>query len=285
MKKFFIIILALFSISLLSCESNNDKNQNNENSNNNINEVVEWKNDQAVYVTINKEYRKEVLENLSNSFKEYEYKKIYLTEKHIYDDGSIYFQLLFIINCDLEKFTEKLSTDKRVEYFSLCKDLPYDSFDNRYLQYECDEINVGDSLTISLVGDCDIYSKPFEYNSIYVTPINYDRNKVYTTDDFPNIQNIDYIYNRDYGLVISLKDSNYFELIKTIDLLANDNDIKEVEVVWIDIVRPIWEISNNELVSYVINNDDSITITALKPGMVILNYDGFECQLKISKKL
>lgn len=81
-------------------------------------ENLEWTNNEAIYVNINDVYREDVLSNLSMNFKEYDYKKIYVVGKETYEDGRVEYQLLFVLNCDLESF-------------SVCKDLPSESLDNR----------------------------------------------------------------------------------------------------------------------------------------------------------
>lgn len=93
----------------------------------------------------------------------------------------------------MESFINKLKSDNKIESFSVCKDLPYESFENRKMKYDKEEIEVGESLTISLEGECDIYSQTFEYDSFYVKSIDYSKDKAYSENDFPELKDIDYI--------------------------------------------------------------------------------------------
>lgn len=46
-------------------------------------------------------------------------------------------------------------------------------------------------------------------------------------------------------------------------------------------MHPIWEISNTEIVDFIINDDNTITITALKHGSVIVKFGEIECNITI----
>lgn len=66
MTKIFVAFMSLMFITcLVGCSTDEYEN-------------LEWTNNEAVYVTINDEYREDVLSNLSINFKEYDYKKYML---------------------------------------------------------------------------------------------------------------------------------------------------------------------------------------------------------------
>ena len=46
-------------------------------------------------------------------------------------------------------------------------------------------------------------------------------------------------------------------------------------------MHPIWEIDNEECASFIVNNDNSITLTALKEGTAKVRFDEIECTITI----
>ena len=68
------------------------------------------------------------------------------------------------------------------------------------------------------------------------------------------------------------------------DVLAKTEYIQLVDFNYIEVIHPIWEFSNKEIIDVVVNDDNSITISALKSGIVNIKYDGIECEITISDK-
>ena len=85
-------------------------------------------------------------------------------------------------------------------------------------------------------------------------------------------------------LLVILNTLNYYELINTMDILARTDYIQQIYFNYIYVIPPIWEISDEEIVDVTINDDNSITIKALKSGAVNIKNDGIECNITINNK-
>lgn len=268
MKRMMIICLMIISsIILVGCNKNNYK----------------WNNDEAIYVTINNEYVNNVVLNIDQNFKYYKYKKVYVVNKEVNNETN-YLKLLFIVDNGIDEFINKLRKDKRIQYYEKCKDLPYESIDNRYFEYPKDNIEVGDKLTIKLMGNSDIYMEKFLYDSFYVIPNDYDKNRNYNKNYFSKIDNILDVENKNGKLLIRLIHSDYYELISTMDIIARKKNVQFIDFDYIEVVSPIWELDNKDLVDVAFNDNNSITITALKPGVVNIKYDVITCNINIRSK-
>ena len=237
-KKVLIVFLYFIVFFLFSC---------NKVSRNLEKDDLQWDNEDGVYVLIKKEFRKEIFINPEKSFLNYNYKKIYVINKKDCGNEDLFYRLLFIVD-EKEIFISKLKEDDRIESFEFCKDLPFESFDNRFLESEKKVIHVKESTTIYISGECDIYWQHFYYDLIFIKPKKYDIKNNYGKNDFAEIKNIDYIEKKNDGLLIKLRFSNYYELIKNVDMLARNNKNQDVELVYIYVIHPIWEISNDECV-------------------------------------
>lgn len=252
----------------------------------NNNEYYKWNNYEAVYVTIDDNQSNDVFLNINKSFEKYQYKKAYIVNKKIDNNCVISLTILFVIDDNLDKFIANLKEDPNIKSYEICKDLPYESIDNRYFEYENNTIKVGDELKISLRGgeDSDIYQLKFVYDSFYITPIDYDENKDYSVDYFGEVDNISCMKKYKDKLLVILNTLNYYELINTIDILARTDYIQQIYFNYIDVIPPTWEISDEEIVDVTINDDNSITIKAIKSGVVNIKYDGIECNITINSK-
>lgn len=244
-------------------------------------EVI-WNNNEAIYVVINEKYLDNVFKNIDQSFEKYQYKKAYVVNKEMNGNLITNLKILFIIDSNINEFIMKLIEDQRIQSYEICMDLPYESIDNRYFEYENNIIEIGDKMEISLSGTSNIYRQQFVYDSFYVIPSNYDANKEYVSSYFEEIKNISYVKNARGRLLIVINNSNYYDLIKTIDQLAKTDYIEFIDFNYIDVINPIWEISNKELIDVIINDNNSITITALNCGIVDIKYDGIQCTIIIN---
>ncbi len=275
MKKLLIIFFMLvIAFVMVGCSSENN------------NEYYKWNNYEAVYVTIDDNQSNDVFLNINKSFEKYQYKKAYIVNKKIDNNCVISLTILFVIDDNLDKFIANLKEDPNIKSYEICKDLPYESIDNRYFEYENNTIKVGDELKISLRGgeDSDIYQPKFVYDSFYITPIDYDENKDYSVDYFGEVDNISCMEKYKDKLLVILNTLNYYELINTMDILARTDYIQQIYFNYIYVIPPIWEISDEEIVDVTINDDNSITIKALKSGAVNIKYDGIECNITINNK-
>lgn len=269
--KFFMLVIAF---AMVGCSTENN------------NEYYKWNNNEAVYVTIDDNQSNDVFLNINKSFEKYQYKKAYIVNKKIDNNCVISLTILFVIDDNLDQFIANLKEDPNIKSYEICKDLPYESIDNRYFEYENNTIKVGDELKISLRGveDSDIYQPKFVYDSFYITPIDYDGNKDYSIDYFGEVDNISCMKKYKDKLLVILNTLNYYELINTMDILSRTDYIQQIYFNYIDVIPPIWEISDEEIVDVTINDDNSITIKALKSGAVNIKYDGIECNITINNK-
>lgn len=275
MKKILIIFFMLvIAFVMVGCSSENN------------NEYYKWNNYEAVYVTIDDNQSNDVFLNINKSFEKFQYKKAYIVNKKIDNNCVISLTILFVIDDNLDKFIANLKEDPNIKYYEICKDLPYESIDNRYFEYENNTIKVGDELKISLRGgeDSDIYQQKFVYDSFYITPTDYDENKDYSVDYFGEVDSISCMEKYKDKLLVILNTLNYYELINTMDILARTDYIQQIYFNYIDVIPPIWEISDEEIVDVTINDDNSITIKALKSGAINIKYDGIECNITINNK-
>ena len=134
------------------------------------------------------------------------------------------------------------------------------------------------------MGNSDIYMKKFLYDSFYVIPNDYDKNINYNKNYFSKIDNILDVENKNGKLLIRLIHSDYYELISTMDIIARKKNVQFIDFDYIEVVSPIWELDNKDLVDVVFNDNNSITITALKPGVVNIKYDVITCNINIQSK-
>lgn len=238
-----------------------------------------WTNDDVLIITIKNQYKEDFIKNLHKNLEGYNYKKAYIIDK-IYYDGITYYNLLVVVNGSMDEFCDKLKKDERINTYGNSKYLPYESYDNRYLSFEKSVINVGESLTISLNGDCDIYMPPL-YDELIIKPLGYSKDKNYDSMINKYIKNIMYISYRSNDIFIKLNEANFYDLVKIMDVFSKMPDIEEVGFNYLDVIMPIWEFSDSEIVSYTNNSTKSITIIGLKPGTVKIRFDGFECSITV----
>ena len=269
MKKILILWMIIFSLFYISgCKNNNTDN-------------FEWDNQHAIYVTINIINSKKALKNIEEIFTGYNFEKIYVVEKELYENDKLRLKLLIIVESDMDLFVSKLKGDQKVLYYEVCKDLEYESIDNRFLEYDKDVIKVGETLNIKLSGNSDLYMQPFVFDSFYITLENYNKEKDYTSNDFFKVKNIESIIKGNEKLLVTLKNSDYYELIRTIDKFAREDYIQNVSLNYICVIPSDWEISNGELIDIMRNSDNSITIVGLNSGIVNIKYEHLECNIII----
>lgn len=274
MRKIISIILLFFLVfSYLGCKTNGKSN--------NSKDDLEWTNEEAVYVSIKKEYLSSIFDNIEKEFSNYSYEKVYVVDKNTNDDGSLYYRLLFIVKKDIDSFCDKLRNDERISSLQMSSDLPFESYDNRYMEYDKNPITVGESINIFLNGDSHIYYQRFLFNAVYFKPVNYNFRNEYNISDYPEIEGISFIDKNINGLTIYFTSDDYYKVVKTVDILSRNPSNLNAGFLEINVMHPIWEIDNEECVSFIVNNDNSITLTALKEGTVKVRFDGIGCTITI----
>ena len=249
---------------------------------------LEWNNDNAVYVYINKGYEEEILNNIEKAFEGFDFKKVYVTNKLV--TGYNPLELLFVlnesgVNKQLE-FIELLENDERVASARICRDLPFETVDTRYIECEKTTIAVGETLTLEVKGSIDYFVPPYEENGIYIQLYDYNDTKVYTTADFPflNLKKIESITNTNGNfLYLELANGGYYNLIKAANLLALDKSIENVMInkYIITIIPPIWQVSDETIVEIVDLSNPKITIKGLLRGVVELEYASVSIEITV----
>ncbi|MCL2062157.1 MAG: hypothetical protein FWH03_06015 [Firmicutes bacterium] len=239
-------------------------------------DLTEWTNDNAVYAHVKAQYADEVLKNAESAFKAYNFKKMYISQQNQ--------SLLFILNESgadkQEEFKSLLDADQRISSAHNCRDLPFPTVDTRYLDAPIDTLKVGETLTITPKGHLSAYRQPFNFEGVWVTLTQYNAAKTYTPEDFPQVQfQAQFSAVKNYGgnLYLELEQPNYFNVIKAVDRLSRNAEIKTVEF---DILLdgkppPIWDISDTTVADYAEENGKSafnrpLTIIGLKPGKVTI---------------
>lgn len=267
MKRVVLLFMCLALITLVGCK----KDEN-------------YYDYEAIYVSINDKYTNNVYTNIDKSFKNYNYKKLYVVNKEMADNTIINLKILFVIDDNIDEFITNLKNDPKISSYEICKDIPFESNDERFFEYESSTIKVGDSLKIDLAGKDNRYKERFPFDSFRVIPVNYKNNTDYSKLYSKKANNISYVLENNNDLLIVLNTSDYYELIKTMDKFARSNKIQFVDFNYLNVIHPIWEVNNNELVEIVEEDYKSITIKALMPGTVRIKFDGIECYIEIKDK-
>ena len=286
MKKLFSgIIIILFAIGLIGCNVEDENLNNNGEHQQNV-KILEWSNNTAVYARIKKKYRNNVYNEIEDIFKGYEYKEIYIVEKYYDYDATINYKLLFLLkDDDHEKFINLISQNEMVEIAYKCEDIPFEGYDNRKLVSKSNTIKVGEELQISIEGDFKIYHQEFIYSGLWIKLADFDWDKDYSKEDFPNIDINSvkkYSFRKD-SLFLELSKQDYFNLMYTSNVLSRMININEVNFVYSNTVMPIWESSDSSVVKLKneFNNSKQIEIIGLKPGKATITFDWLSCEITV----
>ncbi len=197
--------------------------------------------------------------------------------------------LLFVFDSVAEKeaFANQIKNDDNMTVaVSHCRDLPYESVDTRHIECSKNVIKVGETATLEIKGIRDYYIQPFDFNGFLVLPKESAQSKKYTVSDFPQID-LQKIEKLDNGwLYFCLNSSDYFSLIKSIDVISRQDFVKKIEFDrrgLILCVPPIWEISDSSIVEIVEEDYDSgkIVVKGLAKGEVLVRFDGAEFKLTV----
>ncbi len=249
-----------------------------------IEDDLTWTNEEAFYVTVYQQYIDEIYSNVEETFKDYKFDKIYLTEKYSTENGYLDCQLLFIVKNNQKEFLELLNKDERVAKVRECKDLPYEGADTLKLTSSKTKIEVGEILTISLEGKRDIYTQMYSYSHVTATKFLDDETE-YTVESFES-KNIKSVNTDRLGrITIELKEEGYFETIKLIDELARNPKLAKAGFIEIGVSYglPSWQTNNDEIVEIISskNNYEYVMVKGLNKGTVIINLDNFSIEITV----
>ncbi len=269
-----LMIAIMFPFYLGSCSSSKEGDN------------LKWINSNAVYASVNEGYEQEILSNVEDAFRTLSFEKIYVTEKYVNSYTPLV--LLFILDEkipeDVDNIIKALSEDERINHARVSRDLYYEAIDTRYIKKLKDTILVGETLLLELKGNIDFYVKPFSYEGLLIKPKD---NKSYTIEDFPQL-NLGAIETRDNGwLYLELIDSDYFEVIKTADVLSRLSTIEKVELdkqANIMIPPDIWEISDTSIAIFESiegGGYPAATIKGVSIGVVTISFGNMSCKITV----
>lgn len=236
-----------------------------------------WNNENAVYASVESQYVNAVLVDVEKAFESLSFNAVFIVKMDISINPHLL--LLFILNDNKQQeFIDLLSLDGRINSSYKCRDLPFDSTDNRYLDIITNNIKVGETLEIIEKGEYNHYCQQFYHEGILIELSNYDANKVYLIDDFPFVDIASVGKSIRGRLYLELKKPGYYNVIKTLDILARLSIIKSVEPVYFDVVQPVWEISDRAIIDFVDEkqkyNLGMTKVVGLRPGEVTIYYSG-----------
>lgn len=271
MKRVFLLLIAMsLLIGLFGCEVS----------------IAKWENEDALYVYTYFEDSSAISGKIEKAFENYKYKKVFLVNKSLEKNGSA--KLLFIFDsvADKETFHNQLKNDVMVAYGHYCHDLPYESVDTRHIVCDKNVIKIGETATLEMKGTKDYYMQQFDYNGFIVLPKESAQSKEYNVSDFPQIdlQKIEEIDNG--WLYFRLNSSDYFSLIKSIDVISRLDNIEKIAFDQRDITLvppPIWEISDSGIVEIVEEdyNAGKVVVRGLAKGEVLVSFDGVTYKLTV----
>lgn len=253
------------------------------------NDNLTWENVNSVYAEIKADYKDDILADVEGAFETLRFQKIYVTKKDINQWSPI--TLLFILDetgdTKQEEFIRLLTQDERVMGAQICRDLPYQSVNNQYIEAEKTTISVGESIKVTLKGgSADVYIQPFNFGGLFVKP-NIDKD--YTLEDFQNI-NLKSVTKKDNGwFYLELKEENYFNLIKALDILSRLSTMEEVVPDQSNVFPtppPSWQVSDPTIVDIKTNSEnyETAVITGLKAGTVTVEWAGVQsirCEIRV----
>lgn len=268
-----MVVLLTFSFS--SCIRNKEEDD------------LEWNNSNAIYAFIKAGHEHDILNDVEGAFKTLPFKKVYVTEKNIDEDAPLV--LLFILDEsrveEIQTFIDILNEDERVNYVNISRDLYFDTVDTRHIEKSKNTILVGESLKLEMKGNIDYYVKPFGDEGLF---IKLEDDKVYTVEDFPqiNLNLVELIGNDWYYL--ELTNSGYFEVIKAADVLSRLSTINNVELDKREISMfppDVWGISNTSIAAFESTDGGgypTAIIKGISVGVVTITFGDISCEIIIT---
>lgn len=267
-KMVLFIMCMIFSICLVACNKEDD---------------LIWTNENAVYVSIEKEYKDEILRNVEQYFKNYEYKKIYISEIEADDYTDLI--LLFVLNegQDRLEFKKLIEKDKEIEYVFLGKYIPYEKINTQYVEIEKNVISVGEMVEFAIKGNYDAYSQPFSFNAFYIKPK--DTSKEYKIRDFPEIGLVK-IEKDKYSewLRFVIETNDYFSLIKAMDKIARLSKVEKIkyerEAIADIFPTSLIYVDNPKIAELILLNGKKY-LKGLEPGKVKIIAPGIQFEITV----
>lgn len=275
MKKIISILLSLISVfciafTFIGCVNNDDEADG-----------LVWSNDNAVYAYVKAGFENNILKDVEGAFDTLHFQKVYVTEKNTNRWTPL--ELLFVLDKDTneQEFAELLEQDERINHTVICRDLPFETVDTLRIEKDKDTIAVGEELELTVKGFRNYYRQPFDFGGLFVKPA---EDKEYTVRDFKGI-NLKSVKTENNGwLYLELAEENYFNVIKAADTLSRLATIETVEFDKsnvVTVIPPIWEVSDETIVSFVNNDYGTAIVKGLKHGKVTVSFDGVSCEIVV----
>jgi len=249
-------------------------------------EEGDWNNDNSIFAEIKSEYVDEVLEDVSGAFSDLlDLQATYITQKVIYDD-EYRLNLRLVLNngskAELDAAIAKLTADKRVKSAEAFDDVPFETINTMSLSASSYTVKVGDTITVKPEGELKIYEPTVSFDSILVSLENYDPEKEYTPDDFPQFElaSVEKLGTTGGCFVLTLENPGYFNVHKALHEFALDSAFIIVEPNglchedWV--LFSEWSISDTLIADFFdkepFHEYKEATIKGLKPGIITLTY-------------
>ena len=272
MKKINFIILILFITFFLgSCK---DK------------DTLEWTNEECVEAYVRLEDRERILNNIDDYFSDLDYKKLYVIRKTPYDDMGLI--LLFILNDvnNKEDFKRQLK-EKGSFWVGNYDDVPFESYDNRYIYAPKTTIKVGEKVSLSIEGERDHYTKTVNFNEIYIV-LKKDVG-FYNFKEFGKL-GVRFVDREKNSYLLILKEDNYFNQIKVLDKICRTNNdaFEKVSTYWRLPVtdsftqHTYWRIINDDVGTLTVNQvTDEVIFEGKSKGTAIVWYQNLSIEITV----
>ena len=191
--------------------------------------VETWTNENTVEVYVEEPYIDEIRLDPEAAFARLNPAAVYINQLRSYDTGGM--KLLIVLPESGEEAQkaaiEALLEDPRVSSARPHDDAPFESVNTLHLVSETDTLYVGDSVTIRPEGELHIYWDTYQNTDLFIIPKNYDHNKKYAIEDFPQVS-LKAIQQYAAGylqLTLDGEATGYFQLVHAAHTLATSPDI------------------------------------------------------------
>lgn len=223
--------------------------------------VIEWTNDNAIYVTIKPEYIDEIYGNVSRAFQKLNLKATLITQR----TGNKSLKLLLVLaqsgKSSQASAIETLLLDQRVATVHACEDAKFEPESTLSLSSPFAAVKVGETLTVTRTGDFKYfyYNKGSDFDVIELGLTNADPEKEYTTADFPQVKLVSVeklfspnISGVEVSLLLTLEKPGYFNLFNAINALASYPNVTYIGMSYyfVDPYFPYWKVSDTSVADF-----------------------------------
>ena len=195
------------------------------------NAAIDWDNGNAIFVNIKPDSADAVLANPDSAFPAVNPAAVYIQGLQYDVFGNVSLELLLVLTAgeDQQTALDVLAVDQRVLSVRKCDEVPFDPVNTLRLTASSDTVAVGGTITLQREGELSVYTPIYGPGSLCVTPKDYSPDRIYTPADFPQVDAVaaDNYSAFDPGFVkLTLAASDYFDIIRAVDILARDPGIR-----------------------------------------------------------